>query len=258
VESGQESLENFRANLSAVQDQFHGMHDTVQGICGTVSRNVLVAQQLENSTEESAKSVRMLVQAVAVLEEKSRNITDILASIQKVTEQTQLLSINASVEAARAGEAGKGFAEVAKQIRGLSDQSDASSDNVGQLLGEVQTQIKETVDDLHQVAERFEENARLAGEMHDVFSSIEGSIRSMGEEDEALSHKLQTFVYAEEDINSSFAEINKNANNCSTYSNQALQISVKQAKSVSALNNFAEKLDAMSTELTAKAETFQL
>jgi methyl-accepting chemotaxis protein len=258
VKNGQESLQNFRSNLSEVQEQFQGMHNTVQGICGTVSDNALVAKQLKSSTEESAESVRQLEQAVGVLEEKSRNITDILASIQKVTEQTQLLAINASVEAARAGEAGKGFAEVARQIRGLSDQSDASSDNVGQLLCEVQAQIAETVRDLHEVAEKFEENARLAGEMHSVFGNIEGSIRSMGAEDQALSDKLQSFLYAEEDINNSFAEINKNANNCSTYSNQALQISAKQANSVSALKGFTEKLDAMSTELTAKAETFQL
>jgi methyl-accepting chemotaxis protein len=122
----------------------------------------------------------------------------------------------------------------------------------------VQKQIEETVHGLDTVAGMFEQNSCVAGEVHDVFDTIEKSIRDIATEDRELSQELQGFMAAELDINNSFADVNKNAADCSSYSEQALQISTEQTKSVAALKNFVEQLDTMSTELTAKIESFKL
>jgi methyl-accepting chemotaxis protein len=169
-----------------------------------------------------------------------------------------MLALNATIEAEHAGTAGRGFAVVAKQIRGLSDQTKESSDKIRVLISEIQTQIDQTVHGLQEVAGMFQQNSQIAGDVHGVFGNIEASIRDIGAEDQAMSQELQTFADAEKNITTSFADINKNANDCSTYSARALQISTEQTQSVSALMDFIKNLDVLSTELSTEIEAFQL
>ena len=75
------------------------------------------------------------------LKNKSNEIDQIISVISNVSEQTNLLSLNASIEAARAGEAGKGFAVVANEIRNLSDNTNNSLQNIGQIINDFKSSI---------------------------------------------------------------------------------------------------------------------
>ncbi|WP_276325810.1 methyl-accepting chemotaxis protein [Clostridium cochlearium] len=75
------------------------------------------------------------------LKNKSNEIDQIIAVIANVSEQTNLLSLNASIEAARAGEAGKGFAVVANEIRTLSDNTNKSLQNIAKIINNFKSSI---------------------------------------------------------------------------------------------------------------------
>lgn len=82
----------------------------------------------------SNEQVGEMLQAMGEIEEKSKEIIEIIKAIDDITFQTNILSLNAAIEAARAGTAGKGFAVVADEVRNLATQSSNSSQSIAELI----------------------------------------------------------------------------------------------------------------------------
>jgi methyl-accepting chemotaxis protein WspA len=106
---------------------------------------------------------------LAALSEKASNINNVLITITKVADQTNILSLNAAIEAEKAGEAGRGFSVVATEIRRLADQTSVATWDIEQMLKEMQSavsasvmgmdkfseEIRRSVDEVSRVGERL-------------------------------------------------------------------------------------------------------
>lgn len=92
------------------------------------------AEGFERSAEKSNEDIKLLNTAMERINDTSKQIANIIAEIEDIASQTNLLSLNASIEAARAGEAGKGFAVVADQIGKLASDSANSAINTKKLI----------------------------------------------------------------------------------------------------------------------------
>ena len=104
--------------------------DSAQSAMNTAAQ----AKESANVANTSRTGMNELIQAMDNITETSKEIENIIAAIEDIASQTNLLSLNASIEAARAGEAGRGFAVVAEQIRTLADQSAKSAVNTRKLI----------------------------------------------------------------------------------------------------------------------------
>ncbi len=257
VAEGRDKLERFQDQIDSFRQQFADMNDIVDGVSGSISDNAAIMKELEMSTAVSLENMEKLQSGVQLLEEKSGRITDIIATITQISSQTNLLALNASIEAARAGEAGKGFAVVADEIRSLSEQTDEASGNIRVLITEIQSQIGETVKDIENVAGLFENNTMVSQRAGSFFDGIHSSVESMNGHNQALQDGLQAFVEAKDNITTAFGVIEESTGSCLAYSEQALEITVKQTEAVSQLKEFAGKLEALSGELNEKMEGFQ-
>ena len=96
---------------------------------------------------------------LAVLNEKASNINQVVTTITKVADQTNLLSLNAAIEAEKAGEHGRGFAVVATEIRRLADQTAIASYDIEQLVKEMQSAVSAGVMGM----DKFSEEVRRGG-----------------------------------------------------------------------------------------------
>ncbi|MBM3892169.1 MAG: chemotaxis protein, partial [Verrucomicrobia bacterium] len=93
-------------------------------------------------TREEINRIRSHMEAIAEsmvrFSEQSRAIADIIASVEDLAQQSNLLAVNAAIEAAKAGEQGKGFAVVAQEVKSLADQSKQATTHVRAILGDIQ------------------------------------------------------------------------------------------------------------------------
>ena len=84
------------------------------------------------------EQVSAIAENILALSEQTQQIGDIITTVKDIADQSNLLALNAAIEAARAGEAGKGFAVVAGEVRSLAEQSVQATNQVREILGEIQ------------------------------------------------------------------------------------------------------------------------
>jgi methyl-accepting chemotaxis protein len=147
-ELGQKTAEISQAGLKSIEDTVNGMNR--------------IREQME-----------AIADMVVRLSEQSQAIGEIIATVNDIAEQSNLLAVNASIEAAKAGEQGKGFAVVAQEIRSLAAQSKQATTQVRNILFDVQKAIGSAVMATEQGSKAVEEGVKLstqAGESIDILA----------------------------------------------------------------------------------------
>ena len=107
--------------------------------------------QLQEQSGYVEKNVNLSYEKIKTLDTHSSKISDIIDTINNISEETGLLSLNASIEAARAGEHGKGFAVVAESIGKLAAESSAATANIQSIIEELCSDIGDTVSNIEEV-----------------------------------------------------------------------------------------------------------
>ncbi len=117
---------------------------------GVAGREVLAASIARmHQLSERANASRELIEA---LSQRSEDIQRVTAVIQSIASQTNLLALNAAIEAARAGEYGRGFAVVADEVRGLAGRTATATEEVGQMVADIQMRTAEVVEQIRQLS----------------------------------------------------------------------------------------------------------
>lgn len=174
----------------------------------------IVAQNAENASNSSEQSTRMAQEGYQVIKDtlekmenisekihdlssKSNQIGEIIEVIDDISEQTNLLALNAAIEAARAGEAGKGFAVVADEVRKLAERSTSATSKISDLIVMIQDNTKSSVD----AVTEGNESANHAGESFErIMEMIKDSatkvteIAASSEEQAAQSEEVMEAV----------------------------------------------------------------
>lgn len=122
------------------------------------------AGRVTDMMEASQKQMNRMMEAMKNIQETSQKVVGIIATIEEIASQTNLLSLNASIEAARAGEAGRGFAVVASEIGSLAVDSAQAANTTRELISLSMTEIqkgnqlaKEVMESLHESVEAIEQ-----------------------------------------------------------------------------------------------------
>ncbi|MCB9450087.1 MAG: hypothetical protein H6672_01540 [Anaerolineaceae bacterium] len=138
-------LNDFMELSSQVQEQSRVISQLARQTVDTAA----AGQTAIHETIEGMTAIRSQVSAIAgtilALTQFTQRIDDIITSVSEIAIQSNLLALNASIEAARAGTQGRGFAVVAGEVRSLAQQSTEAAGQVRQLLGEIQSGMKETL-----------------------------------------------------------------------------------------------------------------
>lgn len=167
------------------------IYATSKELLKTVNEVTMVAEEtteLANSGQSSLSRMEdtmgIFVEAVssingklAVLNEKAANINQVVTTITKVADQTNLLSLNAAIEAEKAGEYGRGFAVVAMEIRRLADQTAVASYDIEQMVKEMQSAVAAGVMGMdkfgEQVRRGVDEVRQVSGHLAQIIQQVQ-------------------------------------------------------------------------------------
>ena len=158
------NIENAATNAEKIKENAH------QALQKTQSTNDSINVLAENIAE----SQDLIVQ----LEEQSREINQVVTTIQGIAEQTNLLALNAAIEAARAGDHGRGFAVVASEVRELSLMTNDSTHQIESTIHGLTTGIDKTV---AKMTASLEQTELVKNQTKDVVNAIEGIHFQVGE-----------------------------------------------------------------------------
>ncbi|MDR2889581.1 MAG: methyl-accepting chemotaxis protein [Lachnospiraceae bacterium] len=187
VDLAADSANNAQKIASGASEQSASVEElsaTVEGIAHQTQVNAANMKQATGQTTLAADEIRNsntkmteLIGAMSEIDEISQKINLIIATIEDIASQTNLLSLNASIEAARAGDSGRGFAVVADQIGKLAGQSAEAAKDTKQLIettlaaiGKGNQLTNETANSLNQVMETINEIRDAAMGMTQIFN----------------------------------------------------------------------------------------
>lgn len=157
-----------------------------------VAHNVTTIEQLGNDIEESAKLVNDF-------ENHSSRVAGLLDTIKTVTEQTNLLALNAAIEAARAGEHGRGFAVVADEVRNLAVRTQQSAGEIETVISELSSLAESSVKSMQDCVNNARSGVEATKESGEMLENILGNvdnIRSINEQIAAATHE-QNMTFSE-------------------------------------------------------------
>ncbi len=217
-----------------------------------------IIDKLNKRSKDTQEVTEAVIDGISKLNEETNTIENIVEVISSISDQTSLLSLNASIEAARAGESGKGFAVVADEIRKLADESMQAVSRISDIITRINTQTELTVE----TARRAEQ---IVGAQQDalvttvsLFNTINKHIEDLADNLDDITKGIEQMSVAKDHTLSAIQSISDVSDRAAASTSQVSSTIVNQMDAVKNLNGNAETLNNNSRDLMDAVTQFKL
>ncbi len=217
-----------------------------------------IIDKLNKRSKDTQEVTQAVIEGIGKLNDETNTIENIVEVISSISDQTSLLSLNASIEAARAGESGKGFAVVADEIRKLADESMQAVSRISDIITRINTQTGLTVE----TARRAEQ---IVGAQQDalvttinLFNTINKHIEDLADNLDDITRGIEQMSIAKDETLSAIQSISDVSDRAAASTSQVSSTIVNQMDAVKNLNDDAETLNNNSRDLMDAVTQFKL
>ncbi|MBB4823259.1 methyl-accepting chemotaxis protein [Sporosarcina luteola] len=230
------------------------------------------ALDTERVARERGEAVKLANEQMAVIYQSSRLTSELIKRLSKqtieienitnvitnLTEQTNLLALNAAIEAARAGEHGKGFAVVADEVRKLAEQSKASANQIVTLTTGIQDDTRNVENAVADSLKNVEQGVQVIDEAGEAFQSIIEAIQAMGAQIGDISAATEEISASAEQVSASIQQIAGHAEKASGHTTQSSAAVQEQMAIIEEVNNVAHDLSRQALNLQETIQEFHV
>ena len=250
ITTGVMQLNDLSDNMNKVGEDISSVAEVVYDT-KKLSEIALVAVKSLNDKALETKSVSaQIIDDINSLDNDMKEIKNITNIIAGISEQTNLLSLNAAIEAARAGEAGLGFAVVAEEVKKLADQSKEASVMISSIIKRIQTKTEITVD----AANR---SSLIVGKQMEAVYETDNSFKTIFSSMDAISKMINKVESSLKVVLDSKTIVMETMENVSAVSQEAAATSEEVSSSAQEQIASAELLSALAEELSNMAEELE-
>jgi len=258
VEETSQNVEELTNRIDGVEDMSESMDSQADNVMHNIHKGNTAIDDSINQVQAVKNQSGAVSTKINELGSLSEEIGDIVELINDISAQTNLLALNAAIEAARAGEAGRGFSVVADEIRELAEESSQATENIANLINDIQNRVDETIKQMNQAEDAVDESVGAIKSTENSFGEINNAAQDLKQLIDNISQAADKMAANSSRVENSVEEIAAVSEQTSSNAEEVAASSQQQSASTTEVVNAAENLAQMAENLTNSISKFKL
>ncbi len=252
------AMDETASGIQNIAESTQTVHNEAQNTQAVASKGLVTIADAKEQMQDIYSSTKLTTELISKLITHSEQIQSITNVITDITDQTNLLALNAAIEAARAGEHGKGFAVVADEVRKLAEQSKTSANLIVNLTAEILHETRNVEGAVAESLQRVEKGVKVIEVAGDSFNQITDAVENMTMRIADASAVTEQISAATEEVSASVSELASNVSGVAGNTEEIAQQIGEQVASIQEINAVSAELEIKAEELSKAIAKFKI